>query len=79
MPLASPLDAFQRTHFASPHHPRTAASPQTRSLLLRFVDAIAASNQRRAEREIARFFARNGDRLTDEMERAVAIRFGTRT
>jgi hypothetical protein len=79
MPLVSPLDAFQRTHFTFPHHPRTAAKPAARSLFLRFVDAIAASTQRKAEREIARYIRRSGDRLTDDLEREIAGRFGNRT
>jgi hypothetical protein len=79
MPLASPHEAFLRTHFAFPHRPRTTTKPAARSLFLRFVDAIAASNQRKAEREIARYIRRSGGRLSDDLDREIADRFGNRT
>ena len=43
----------------------------SRGFLLRIVDAIAESNRRKAEREIARFIARNGGELTDDLERRI--------
>jgi hypothetical protein len=38
-------------------------------LLERIYDALVASRQRRADREIARFLAQSGGRMTDAMER----------
>ncbi|HEX2136258.1 MAG TPA: hypothetical protein VHG30_10190 [Microvirga sp.] len=43
-----------------------------RGILLRIVDAIAESNRRKAEREIALFLARRGGQLTDDLERRIA-------
>jgi dephospho-CoA kinase len=37
----------------------------------RVVEALAASNRRRAEREIARFIVRNGGKITDDLEREI--------
>ena len=39
------------------------------SLLRRIVRAMVESRQRQIDREIARFLARSGGRLTDDMER----------
>ena len=55
------------------------AGKRPRSFARRIVDAIAASNQRRAEREVARFIALNGGRLTDGLERQLAERLGPRS
>ncbi len=42
------------------------SKPRKRNLFLRIVDAIAASNRRRAEREIAAFFwPRYGSQVSD--------------
>ena len=46
--------------------------PARRGFLLRLVDAIAESNRRKAEREIALFLARHGGKLTDDLERRIA-------
>jgi hypothetical protein len=51
------------------------APPARRGLFARIADAIAAANQRRAEREIARFLSTHGGRLTDEVEREIERRF----
>ena len=48
-----------------------------RGLLRRLVDAMVASRQRQAEREIARFLQANGGRLTDNLEREIERRFLT--
>lgn len=49
------------------------AKPARKPFLSRFLDAIVASQQRRAEREIARFLANRGP-LTDEVEREIMRR-----
>jgi hypothetical protein len=41
------------------------------SFFSRVVGAIAASNRRKAEREIARFIGRNGGKITDDLEREI--------
>ncbi len=45
-----------------------------RNLFLRIVDAIGDANRRKAEREIARFYAREM-RFTDSVERSICERF----
>jgi hypothetical protein len=42
-------------------------------------DAMAASRQRQADREIARYMAGRGGKFTDEMEREMERRFLTGT
>ncbi len=49
------------------------AKPARKSFWSRFLAAIVASQQRRAEREIARFLATRGP-LTDEVEREIMRR-----
>jgi hypothetical protein len=49
------------------------ATPARKPLLSRLFHAIVASQQRRAEREIARFLATRGP-LTDEVEREIMRR-----
>jgi hypothetical protein len=49
------------------------AKPARKPLLTRLFDSIVASQQRRAEREIARFLATRGP-LTDEVERELMRR-----
>ncbi len=48
---------------------RRRRAPVKRGVLLRIVDAVAASNRRKAECEIAKFIARNGGTITDRVER----------
>ena len=43
----------------------------------RFVDALVLSQQRRADREIARYIASHGGLLTDDMERQIMSRVTT--
>jgi hypothetical protein len=69
-PSAVARPAVARRRVESP-----AAPPATRGLFARLVDAIAAANQRRAEREITRFLANHGGKLTDEVEREIERRF----
>ena len=45
------------------------AATHKRGLLRRIVRAMVESRQRQTDREIARFLARSGGRLTDDMER----------
>ena len=55
-----------RTAIASP-----AAAPAVRSkpgFFARLIEAIAASRQRQADREIARYIQQNGGKLTDDLE-----------
>jgi len=40
--------------------------------------ALVLTRQREAEREIARYFARNGGKFTDEAEREIERRFLTK-
>ena len=49
------------------------AKPARKSLLAKLYDAIVASQQRRAEREIGRYLANRGP-LTDELEREIMRR-----
>lgn len=74
MPLTTSIDAFPDAL------PRPAAAPSRlpakRNVLLRIVDALAASNRRKAEREIARYVARHGGALTDRLEHDIVQRYG---
>jgi hypothetical protein len=45
-----------------------------KSLWRRFVDGFVESQQRRADREIARFLANRGGLLTDDIEREIMRR-----
>lgn len=69
MPFAVGIDTL--THTPAPSQTFRTTRSNRRNLFLRVVDAIAASNRRKAEREIAGFIARNGGRLTDNLEREV--------
>ena len=67
MPVMS-FSIFSDTHSAP-------SKPRARNLFLRIVDAIGDTNRRKAEREIARFVARHGNRITDSVERSIGERF----
>jgi hypothetical protein len=57
-------------------HQAATPSPQERRSLFRAVlEAVADANQRRAERAIAAYVARNGGRLTDDLERRIERSF----
>ena len=60
------------THFA----PAEAAH---KSVWRRFFDAIVEGQQRRADREIARFLETHGGLLTDDMERQIMANLSRRT
>jgi hypothetical protein len=47
----------------------TTAKPARKSVWRWLYEAIAASRERRAEREIAAYIERHGGRLTDDLER----------
>lgn len=46
-----------------------------KGLLARLLDAMVVSRQRDAEREIARYLAGSGGKITDETEREIERRF----
>jgi hypothetical protein len=77
MSLVSTFSTFFHPDATSGTTP-SATGKKPRSFARRIVDAIAASNQRRAEREVARFIALNGGRLTDGIERQLSERLGPR-
>ena len=52
---------------------KQAVRPARRSFWHRLLDAVAESNKRRAEREIARYLG--GAKFTDETEREIERRF----
>lgn len=52
-----------------------AGRPARRAFWLRLLDAVAESNKRKAEREIARYLGAPGARFTDETEREIERRF----
>ena len=51
------------------------ARPARRSFWRRLADAIAESNKRKAEREIARYLGSAGAKFTDETEHEIERRF----
>jgi hypothetical protein len=57
----------------APAAPGTEKAPR-KSFWRRFGNALIESQQRRADREIARFLASHGGLLTDEMERELMRR-----
>jgi hypothetical protein len=73
MPLAAHPPGFVSTLPS-----REGAAPARRPLFLRIVDAIGDSNRRKADRETARFIARNGGFLTDAVERRIGAYHGGR-
>ncbi len=58
------------TTTASAHYAPAEAAPR-KSIWARFFDAIVETQQRRADREIARFLETHGGLLTDDMERQI--------
>jgi len=57
-----------------PEGSTTTRAPR-RGLLARIFDAMVASRQRQAEREIARYLRNSGGKITDEAEREIERRF----
>ena len=53
----------------------TTTRASRRGLLQRIFDAMVASRQRQAEREIARYLQNAGGKITDDAEREIERRF----
>ena len=53
---------------------RSTAAPNKPGLFRRMLNCVLESRQKQADRDIARFLARSGGRLTDEMEREMTQR-----
>jgi hypothetical protein len=60
-------------HKGAPKH----GAANSASLLRRVVDAVFESRQRQADKEIERFIANSGGRLTDDLERRMMARLTT--
>ena len=72
MSIAGQIAAF---HASPPTRFSLSLAKHARLILARISGAIADSNERRANREVANFLARNGGMFTDEMERRIGDRF----
>jgi hypothetical protein len=72
MSIAGPIAAFRAS---PPTRFSFSLARQARLIIARVSDAIAHSNEKRANREVANFLARNGGMFTDEMERRIGERF----
>ena len=66
--------AYEVSFDRIPHECVSSHRKSPRSLLRRLVDAVLASQQRRADREIARYVMESG-RFTDAVEREIERRF----
>jgi hypothetical protein len=77
MSLASPMSVSSPITVASAVSHRATFLPllRARQFITSLADAITDANERRANREIARFIARNGGFITDDVERQIADRF----
>jgi hypothetical protein len=62
-------------HGAALRRSKVAPARKRKSLVRRIFAAIERSHQRYIDREIARFMAGRGDRLTDDVERQLNERF----
>jgi hypothetical protein len=62
-----------------PYHTSTGSNAVTNKagVLRRIIDAIFESRQKQADRDIARFLARSGGRLTDDIECEITQRLLT--
>jgi hypothetical protein len=60
--------------YAQRDHAAVADAKATRTLWRRMFDALVEAQQRRADREIARYLANHGLVLTDETEREIMRR-----
>lgn len=54
--------------------PAAPTAPSHPSIWRRMYDALVASQQQRAEREVANYLASHGGLLTDDMEREIMVR-----
>jgi hypothetical protein len=66
--------AYARTAVDPRDFPVPAKPRAKRGVLRRMLDAIEASNMRRAEHEIARYMRNSGNKFTDETEREIERR-----
>ena len=64
-------------HFGDKASTRSNAVANKAGVLRRIFDAIFESRQKQADRDIARFLARSGGRLTDDIEREITQRLLT--
>ena len=64
-------------YFGDKASTRSNAVANKAGVLRRIFDAIFESRQKQADRDMARFLARSGGRLTDEMEREMTQRLLT--
>jgi hypothetical protein len=69
--MAYALSAHAVRDFVITHTPTRTG----KGLLVRLLDAMVASRQHQADREIARFLAGSGGKFTDETEREIERRF----
>jgi hypothetical protein len=78
MSMAYTLSVRDRFHYF-PHNaaPTSNVRANRPGLLSRIFHALFESRQRQADREIARFVAQSGGRLTDDMERQMTQRLLT--
>jgi hypothetical protein len=66
--------AYATDHLELTRYAPTGHSAGHRGLLGRVYDAIQASRQRHADRDVAAYIARSGGRLTDSVEREMMER-----
>ena len=59
------------------HADTLSAGERAPSLFERISRAIWAAHNRRAEKAVAEFIARNGGELTDDLERQISRRYGS--
>jgi hypothetical protein len=62
------------TYTTPDHAPAADAKPARRPFWSRVFDALIAAQQRRADREIARYLATHGHLLSDDAEREIMRR-----
>ena len=65
------------SHYADHRDAPERGAAREAGLLRRVFGAVFESRQRQADKEIARFFANAGGRLTDEVERRMMARLTT--
>lgn len=63
----------------APAHFAPAEAASHKSIWRRFYDALVEGQQRRADREIARFLETHGGLLTDDMERQIMANLSRRS
>jgi len=73
--VSLPLTVSTRDSVPAPANRSESRRGSVRSVLRRFYDAIIKARQAEAEREIARYLAHRGGKLTDSIEREIERRF----